>query len=75
MTSRAPGPAVHGGTTMPSARAVELHLDATARGAARLEIVSVDDHGDRFVTDLTGPEADIRAEAEFLAKQFHLRVA
>lgn len=60
---------------MPSAQAVELHLDTTTRGAAHLEIVSVDRHGGRFVTDLTGPESDVRAEAMFLAAQYHLAVA
>lgn len=60
---------------MPNARAVELHLDTTTRGAAHLEIISVDRHGDRFVIDLAGPEADVRAEAEFLAGQYHLAVA
>ncbi len=55
-----------------SARAVEMHIDTIESGSARLEIVSVDDHGDRFVIDLVGPEADVRAEAAFLADQFQL---
>ncbi len=55
-----------------SARAVEMHIGTTEPGTARLEIVSIDDHGDRFVIDLVGPEADVRAEAAFLADQYHL---
>ena len=55
-----------------SARAVEMHLGTVEQGTARLEIVSVDDHGERFVIDLVGPEADVRAEAAFLADQYHL---
>lgn len=55
-----------------SARAVEMHIDPVEDGRARLEIVSVDDHGERFVIDLVGPEADVRAEAAFLADQYHL---
>lgn len=63
------------GTTMPSARAIELHLEVTTPGATRLEIISEDSSGERFVIDLVGPEADVRAEAEFLAEQYHLAVA
>jgi hypothetical protein len=55
-----------------SARAVEMHLGTVEQGTARLEIVSVDDRGERFVIDLVGPEADVRAEAAFLADQYHL---
>lgn len=60
---------------MANAVAVELHMGTADAGTARLEIVSEDDRGDRFVTDLVGPEADIRAEATFLAEQYHLAVA
>ena len=49
-----------------------MHIDSIESGSARLEIVSVDDHGDRFVIDLVGPEADVRAEAAFLADQYEL---
>ena len=35
-------------------------------------LVLVDDRGERFVIDLVGPEADGRAEAAFLADQYHL---
>lgn len=76
MTSRTTEPADHGGTTMSCARAVELHIEVTGQaGTAHLEIILVDDHGDRFVTDIVGPEADVRAEAAFLAEQYHLAVA
>ena len=44
-----------------------MHIGTTGPGTARLEIVSIDDHGDQFVIDLVGPEADVRAEAAFLA--------
>ena len=52
-----------------STRAVEMHLGTVEQGTARLEIVSVDDHGERFIIDLVGPEGDVRAEAAFLADQ------
>ncbi|MBS1836550.1 MAG: hypothetical protein JST64_02510 [Actinobacteria bacterium] len=60
---------------MPNSHAVELHMGTGESGSARLEIVSVDEHGDRFVIDITGPEADVRAEAEFLSEQYHLALA
>ncbi|HMX67171.1 MAG TPA: hypothetical protein PKX25_16470, partial [Microthrixaceae bacterium] len=55
-----------------TARAIELHMDITTEGSARLEIVEVDDVGQEFVVDLVGPEAEVRAEAAFLAEQYHL---
>ena len=55
-----------------TARAIELHMDTTTDGSARLEIVEVDDVGQEFVVDLVGPEAEVRAAAAFLAEQYHL---
>ncbi len=55
-----------------TARAIELHMDITTEGSARPEIVEVDDVGQRLVVDLVGPEAEVRAEAAFLAEQYHL---
>ena len=55
-----------------TARAIELHMDITTEGSARLEIVEVDDVGQEFVVDLVGPEAEVRAEAAFLAEQYNL---
>ena len=55
-----------------TALAIELHMDTTTDGSARLEIVEVDDIGQEFVVDLVGPEAEVRAEAAFLAEQYHL---
>ena len=55
-----------------TARAIELHMDITTEGSARLEIVEVDDVGQEFVVDLVGPEAEVRALAPFLAEQYHL---
>lgn len=43
-----------------TARAIELHMDITTEGSARLEIVEVDDVGQEFVVDLVGPEAEVR---------------
>jgi hypothetical protein len=57
---------------MPSARAIELHIGNAHAGHARLEIVSEDRSGDRFVIEVEGPAQEVRAEAEFLAAQYHL---
>ena len=60
---------------MPTARAIELHMGDAPAGYARLEIVSEDLTGERFVIEVEGPESEVRAEAEFLATQFHLVTA
>lgn len=60
---------------MPTARAVEMHIEPEPRGRARLEIVNEDDHGDRFVIDLVGPADEIRETADFLTDQYHLAVS
>lgn len=54
------------------ARPVEMHIEPASRGRARLEIVTEDDRGERFVVDLVGPADEIRAEADFLAEQYHV---
>lgn len=60
---------------MPTARAIELNVGSASDGHARLEIVSEDHSGERFVIELIGPEPEVRAEAEFLANQYHLACA
>ena len=60
---------------MPTARAIELNVGSAGGGHARLEIVSEDVSGERFVIELVGPEPEVLAEAEFLATQYHLASA
>jgi hypothetical protein len=57
---------------MPTARAIELHMGTAGDGHARLEIVSEDRSGERFVIEVEGPEPEVRAEAAFLAGQYDL---
>ncbi len=57
---------------MPAARAIELHLGDVHAGHARLEVVSEDPAGERFVIQVDGPEHEVRAEADFLAAQYGL---
>ena len=61
-----------GDSDMPTARAIELHMENGDDGQARLEIVSEDRSGERFVIEVAGPEPEVRAEAAFLAGQFDL---
>lgn len=57
---------------MPTARAIELHMGTAEAGKARLEIISEDRSGERFVIEVEGPESEVRAEAAFLAGQYDL---
>lgn len=57
---------------MTNVRALELKVDNPTTGRARLEIASEDGHGSRFTVEVEGPEEQVRAEAAFLAEQYHL---
>ncbi len=57
---------------MPNTRAVELKVEESPTGTARLEIVTEDGSGERFVIQVDGPRAEVRAEADFLAEQYEL---
>lgn len=57
---------------MTNVRALEVRVDPVERGRARLEIDTEDGSGHRFTIEVEGPEPVVRAEAAFLAEQYHL---
>jgi hypothetical protein len=57
---------------MTNVRALEVRVDPSGSGRARLEIDTEDRRGGRFTIEVEGPEPEVRAEAAFLAGQYHL---
>lgn len=60
---------------MGTSEAVEIHVETTAAGRARLELVTETRSGERFTIEIEGPSDEVRDEARYLAEQYRLAVA
>lgn len=60
---------------MGTSEAVEIRVEDTVTGRARLELVTETRSGERFTIEIEGPTAEVRDEARYLAEQYRLAVA
>jgi hypothetical protein len=60
---------------MGTSEAVEMVIEESGPGRARLEVVTRTSTGEQFTIEIEGPADEVRDEAAYLAEQYRVLVA